>query len=517
MKITGIIFALLSTMLISAPAQGENGGEIKVGYTFIDEVGNRSVNQATFNDYEGLGLSFERFKYTLNNGFRLRADLNNITLNNRNMTLGLGKPGLFGIEVHNDQFRKMYDFEGGAYTRRHKTGGSIWFYPHRYLKVFGGGAFIGRSGTTIDLLNSDAYAAITDVDYTQQSFNAGVKGNYLGGMLQFEYRGTEFEDKISSVRDQTRNQVRFDGMMPAPYFQRLIITGGYKHFESKFSKSKFGISANTVWGGARIKILPTLNASYNFLFDRTSSDSDFVATDNISHGVYLNYENPHKTGVTIGYQYGINDDYEDEVQAGSYYFSGFCRAINNFEFRAEYGIKNENVKDGVRLLGDEEQTRHKISAKYTNSKLGSLGIKYESKNRTNDQIGSEVDFRRFATNFSITLQGKYPNFSGGYSYSDGQYANRDMSFEFRDHLIYGNIESKECKHITMGVGGQYYRSKRDLNLESFMLHFQAAWEFMKGHRIEAIYKIHNFDDFLYTDRYFTANIVEMNLIKELSF
>jgi len=71
--------------------------------------------------------------------------------------------------------------------------------------------------------------------------------------------------------------------------------------------------------------------------------------------------------------------------------------------------------------------------------------------------------------------------------------------------------------FTPGLGVTYYRSQRDLDVESFILRFKLAYGFYSGYRIEIKYDVHNFDDFLFLDRYYTANIVEINLIKNISF
>ncbi len=243
-----LIVCLVAGMLSVAALAGNGSGNVRLGYCFIDQEGNQSVDHATFNDYEGIGLSLEKFRFNLRNGFLINANLRNMTLNNRNMTLGISKPGLFGVEFLNNQFRRIYDFDGGSFTRRNRTDGSIWLYPIRYLKIFGGGSIINRSGTTVDLFNTTGFGSHIESDYGQKSFNVGLRGNYQGRMLQAEYRTLDYKDHKLSSRDQKRNQIRLDGLMPLPYYERLVLTGGFRHFETKYIDNSFKISANTVWG-----------------------------------------------------------------------------------------------------------------------------------------------------------------------------------------------------------------------------------------------------------------------------
>jgi hypothetical protein len=62
----------------------------------------------------------------------------------------------------------------------------------------------------------------------------------------------------------------------------------------------------------------------------------------------------------------------------------------------------------------------------------------------------------------------------------------------------------------------YYR-KRDLDVEHVGLRFNAAYSVAPTYSVKIEYNIQNFDDFLVDDAYYTANIVEVNLIKDLSF
>ena len=517
MKNHKIIVVFIFLLCLSGMAGAvNNGGEVKLGYVFIDEEGNQSVNQPTFNYYPGFLLSLEKFHYNFTNGMRVRADLKNLTLNNRNLSLGLGKAGLFGIDISNNQYRRVYDFDGNSFTRRRQTGGSLWFFPHRYLKLFGGGSFSNLAGSITDLFNPDGPGAVKNMDYGLKTYHAGMRFNFRGKMLQAEYRTSEYTDNKNADRGQKRSNIKLDALLPVPKYEWIVLTGGFRHFETKYSTTEFKISSNRAWGGATAALSRNFSANYNLIFDRTGSDSDIIATDNLAHTIYLTGISPGHAGLTVGYQNDINDDFADEVRANSYYASGWFTPNSHFEFRGEFGTRAEKVEDGWRLVGNEDRNRLKISGKYFYAAHGSLSLKYENKQRDNDQLGTSADFNRFAADATLKLT-KYGEFSGGYSYSTGDYKDLEQEFEFNDHVLYGDITLREYHRLRAGFGATYYRSKRDIDVESFMLHFMASLRFAENHHLEVVYNVHNFDDFLVTDRYYTANIVEINLIKELSF
>ncbi len=512
-----IILCVCACLFLSVSAHASGGsGEVSVSYLYLDEEGNQAVNHPAFNLYEGFGISLENFRYLLDNGIRFDADFKNIILNNRNLSLGVEKSGLFGIRLNHNQYRRIYDFEGASYTRRHVEGGRVWLNPQRYLKLWGGAKNTGRSGKVADLFGPDPAAFPIDVDYGQFEYNGGFRVNYLGRVFWAEYRRSDFSDELDSSRDQSRQTFRINALIPVPKWEWLILSGGFRRFESWHDLSKFEISSNRVWGGFLADLPENFQLRYHFIFDRASSDSDFVATDNLAHAVYLSHLWPRLAQLMVGYQHDINDDFEDEVGADSYSISGWIKPSVAFEFRAEYGLREEEVKEGARLIGDEDRSRLRLTGKYRHQSYGSLSLKFEDRVRENADLDTRIDFKRFAADYSLTLD-KYGILSGGYALSNGDYNNRDEDFEFTDHTLYGDINLNEYHKFTPAFGLTYYRSKRDLDVESFILRFKLAYRFYRDYRIEIRYDVHNFDDFLFIDKYYTANIVEINLIKNISF
>ena len=512
---TLLIGALISmTMMAAATASGN--GDVKLGYIVLDETGNMSVNRATFNDYEGVSLSLENFRYDFKNGMLLRANLRNMTLNNRNLTADVGKAGLFSLKLSHNQFRRIYDFNGGSTARRHNEGASLSFHPVRYIELFGGGANMGRTGSTTDLFSPSPVGDKVDVDYKQYFYNGGARITYRGMMVVGEFRGNQFRDNRDDNRDQDRTEGRFAATVPVPRYEFIVLQGGFRHFETKYKKIDFLISSNRGWGAASMALPSDFIFKYYVMLDRTSSDSDYTAYDNLVHAFYAGYTNHRYGGVTVGYQYDVNDQYWERTNAKSIYGSGWLRPVPQAELRAEYGTRAEDVKESVRLVGNEDINRYRLSGKYRFTEVGNIALKYEAKVRKNDDIGSKVTLNRATIDCGVTLK-KYATLTAGYSYGKGDYENSTSNFKFTDHLLYGDATSQEYHGLTLSAGATYYRSKRDLNVESFNIRCSAAFRFYDDMRFEAIYNVHNFDDFLVRDEYYTANIVEINLIKGLSF
>jgi len=511
-----IISAIILLLGVGIAHAQNRGADFKIGYVYLDEDGNQSVNHSSFNHYDGITVSLEKFRYGFKNGIQLRADLKNINLENRNLTFNLRKPGLFGTNFKSSQFRRIYDFDGDNFTRRNLTAAGIWFYPQKYIKVFAKGSFNNVAGKVNDLFGTSFITSVNELDYKQQKYALGARANYLGRMLRFEYSAINYDDKIDAGNDQTHDMIKLNAIMPVPKYERVQLFGGFNQFKTEYSETEFELKSTTYRGGASAKLTRNVTAKYVAMLNRAVSDSDYVDTDNLAQTFYVTFSKTKVGGITAGYQNDVNDDFEDSFKANSYYFSGWLMPKPNLEFKGELGIRAEEVDQGTRLIGNEDRNKFKISGKYRHKDKGSISFYVESKNRKNDQIGSEAEFIRFGP----YMTGKCKDImycTWGYSYSKGKFKNSEQEFEFTDHQVHIDMNSTEFKGLTGGFGLTYYRSQRDLDVESIGLRFSSAYRVAGNHRIEVIYNAYNFDDLLALDQYYTENIVEINIIKEFSF
>lgn len=512
--IASSIFILLITVSVVL-AQG-GSGDLKIGYNYIDEDGNRSISHSSFNYYDGAGISVENFNYRFKNGLTFKTDLRNINLDNRNLSLGLEQTGTFGVDINTNRYRRIYDFNGDSRTKRDLTAGKIWFNPSRYLKVYALGSFNSVSGSVTELFDPSLPAMSNDIDYDRSKYGVGVRMKYQGRMFQAEYKTASLTNNKDESKDQSRKRFNLFGHLPVPNYEWLTLSGSLGKFETKYDETGSKLEATIAKGSVMIELLKNLQVNYISYFTRAGSDNDLVKTDNLAHLVYASYYPPKRFGLTAGYQYDINDDFEDVVKASSYYLSGMLKPTDHVKLDAVYGMRAEEVDEGARLVGDEDRTRFKVQGKYSKPEKGSLKIGVESRNRKNDDLGSEADFTRYFAQMNRDGM-KYFSLSGGYSYTKGEYDNMGTMFEYESHQVNADVTTREYMNFTGNCGIVYFRNKLDLDSESINLLFSGIYRFDEGLRAEAIYRIFNFDDFLFMDQYYTENIVEVNLIKSFSF
>ena len=475
------------------------------------------MTQSTYNLYEGVALSLEKFSYRFDDGTRVFGNFRNMTLNNRNLVLGVTKSGLYGLSMRNNQYRRTYSSHGGEFTRRHMTNGQFWVQPHRQLKLFGGYGQTGKKGQMIDLFEPAGVAALAMVDYTQKYFNAGARFKHNRSVAEVEYRGSDYSDDTNEANDRSSKRFRVTAASPVPNYENFLINGGFQRFESEIPNQAETLTANTAWGGLKFFCGEGYSLRYSFIFDRSRRTGDLSATDNISHAVYGGKLWRRHGGFSVGYRYKINDDVRDEVTTNGYIFSGWVNVIPEVTLKAGFGSENKEVQQGRTLTGDEDFTRQWASVKYKFTP-GFVRVKLANKKTENDDIGSSAEFTRFATDLSFFSE-DYGQLQTSYAYLDGDFENSAGAFSFREHIVTGDLLSTAYHNLQAGFGGTYMRSKRDLNVESFRVRLTGIYSFMQDYKVEVVYSAFNFDDLadpspIYS-RYYTANVVEVTIAREL--
>lgn len=519
-----LLFSITGTLLVVGLAAGgaqanDYTGAVKIGYTILDEEGNIAVNQPTFNTYEGFGLSLNNFRYNFDDGTRLSANLQNLTLNNRNLRAGVTKSGRFGLNAYSNQYRRTYNFAGSEFTRRSQSGGDVWVQPHAHLRLFGGMGVTSKQGSVRELYEPDPLLALGQVDYGHTQYHAGAQFRYRSSSVTGEYRGSSFTDDLNAINDRKSQRFKISASSPLRRWKNVWLNAGFQHYENRLENLGDTLSANTVWGGGRIFLKEGLAGRYSFIWDRAQRTGDISATDNLMHAISLGKTWSGQGGITVGYRNLVNDDAFDVLKTNSFFFSGWAQPAPRVTLRADVGTSSTDDADGTTLTGNEDVTRFGGSVTLRHD-YGRLRIKAESRKKDNNDIGSEIDFTRVGADATLA-EGRFGELSAAYNLITGKYENSAGMFEFRDHIVTGQALTRAFYGAKVGVGGTYLRSQQDLDIDRVSVSLLGRYAFATRYTLEVVYTAHNFDDYnnanmttLYSE-YYTANIVEINLITEL--
>jgi hypothetical protein len=523
---------LLILSLTSLAKGQEFSGTTKLGWVFVDEEGSAAVNQPTFNLYDGLALSLERFSFKFDNGLKIYGDFKNVTLNNRNLKLGLTKPRKYGLTFNNNQYRRFYSDDGSDYTRRRFYNGQVWLEPVDGFRVFGGLGLMLKKGTNRELFEPVGFTARHEVDYTQTTGNVGFRFTRDRRYFKTEYRLSKYTDEFNSNSDRLTSRLRFTGSAPVPTRDDLFLSAGFQHYSAEMEVRQDTLTTNAFWGGAQWYGYNHYSVKYSFLFDRSRRTGDISATDNILHALYLTRSWVGQGGFTIGYRRQTTDDVYDEVSQNGYFTSAWYKPMTKLTLKAGYGNEQSSVNAGRTLEGEKSRTKFWTALKYRRDE-GGWDLMFKNRSTENNEFAgwdqsSTVNYPRgisYSTEYmEIANDIYYENKSVGtlraaYSYVDGDYTNDSGKFAYLEHVLSGDFESILVSQFTFQLGATYLRGKEDLDYERTVVRMGVNWAFRPGHKLEVKYSAHNFDDYIdpspvYT-AYYTANVVRVNLIREL--
>lgn len=518
--ITNILCASIALVLFAGltSAADSGSGKIGFGYIYLDEDGSKAVNSETYNTYEGFTLSANDWRYNWDNGMALKASLNNVSLNNRDMRLWIGKPGRFSLSATNNQYRRVYSDSADNFTRRRNTNIQATYETSRFLKFFGGYGLSEKHGTDFFVLPAINDTITRSTDYSYKTFNVGTQVGDPHGLVRAEYRKIDFTDNTGTGTDRTADQMNFYISSTVPSVKWLYLAGGLNYRNDKVESTDTDLKTHQWWGGGKAYLSPTLLLDYRLVYATTKRNAPVRTIDNLQNVVSLGKTWNRLGGLRIGYENRVSDDFVNRTSSDGLLANAWLRPDLHWYFKAAVSTRKSDVTDGVTLMGDESRTNHAVSALYSDDKWGSIGGRWESHIRKNDDINSRTDYDVLSGELNL-VDAKKGRMTVTYSHYVGEYQDRsdNTSYEFADHVLTGHAYPVEIGKLTVDFGGTWYRSKREQDLEKMSGEIGAAYRIAKTIQLEGRYRVYNFDNFLVTDEYYTANIVEFRLIKDVQF
>jgi len=518
-KYSRLLCHLAPVLILAGLASAGGEGVARIGYEFVDETGNVALNRETFNVYDGPGLGLENFRYLFDNGVTIRSNLKEITKNNRNLQASIIKPGLFSIDLHHNQYRRTYRSNGADFTRRETTGASIRVKPASRLEFFGGLSRSQKHGTIVGAAFPLVDPIETATDYLQTTFSLGGQYTDPSRQLRLEYRGADFSDDLLAGSDRQTGTFAASGYTVAPKLDWLSIAGGYQYRRDRHETSKIELTTNQVWASARGDLPKGFLVEYRLLAARSDQSERLVEIDNIVHTFSAGRTWKRQGGVKIGYERRTRDDIFNKTAADGVLLSGWWQYVNRLSIRGQMMLRNTEVTDGVRLVGEEELSNFRFSAQVTPRDNWSFTAAYFNRSRSHEDIDVKIDYDALTLGGVVSRPG-WGSLDLSYGYYIGAFDNRGESgnndFTYADHLLTGAVLLEEYRRLTLSFGGSYYRSRRDIDIEKSGLHVTAVYALPQAYQLEASYGVFNYDDYLGFNRYYTANIVQISLAKRFS-
>lgn len=529
MKNLFLLLIVSFLLILSSIAVAENNGEVQLsfGYTSIDGDDNQSVSQETHNLYEGFSFSIENFRYKTNQGINFNANLLNTTRNDRNLRFSAYKPGLFNLSVYNKQYRRIYSTDGVDFTRRESTGMKVTVQPQKNFKLFGGFNYVDKDGTVSYDLRPIIESVSYKTAYTQYDYNFGATGFCNYGRLTVDFKNVTYQDDAAPgfSMDRTADQFNLTINTAIPNHKNIQLFGGYLSREDKMDSTTVTLKTTNGWGAVRAYLKNDFTLNFRMVLASTEHENLLSNTDNNYYTFSAMKTFKRAGGVRVGYEIRSSENDFSKTSATGYLLDGWYN-INDWYFKGRYSFISSEVDKGSVLIGDNEKSKSFFSAKYKLKDFGSATGKVEKRTKEYNDIAnagqtldqSKIDYTK--ASFELALKDKrYGKIIFGSSYYLGEYENMsaDSLYEFSDYVVSTTLIPRSFSNIDFSATANYYRSRRDSDIEKFNMSVTAAWEFIPDHSITGTYKAYSFDDLLVAADTYTSNIIEFKFIKNLTF
>ncbi|MFO7609252.1 MAG: hypothetical protein R6X35_08655, partial [Candidatus Krumholzibacteriia bacterium] len=103
-----------------------------------------------------------------------------------------------------------------------------------------------------------------------------------------------------------------------------------------------------------------------------------------------------------------------------------------------------------------------------------------------------------------------------FSYADDEYVDRLAGFRADNSSVGGRVDFERVRNLRLSAGATYLDIGKDLDIEKSILSFEGHYDLLKDYFVEVKYNVYNYDDYVLLDRYYTANVVWLNVGYRLS-
>jgi hypothetical protein len=178
-----------------------------------------------------------------------------------------------------------------------------------------------------------------------------------------------------------------------------------------------------------------------------------------------------------------------------------------------YSSRNKEDEEDRTLLRDTEYARAEAKIDARPISGFTIGGRVAERTREMPGVGAEAE------GLAASAYGSYRYEHGGdggviaatlgvdYRYADDDYDNTVGEYHVTSQFVTARVDLDLYERITGAAAVHYIDVGEDMDIEKSILSFELAYAFWRTFDAKVKYNVYNYDDFLVTDRYYTANVV----------
>ena len=98
-----------------------------------------------------------------------------------------------------------------------------------------------------------------------------------------------------------------------------------------------------------------------------------------------------------------------------------------------------------------------------------------------------------------------------YAYSDDEYVDQAGAYRADNSTVTARVDLTGVKKLRLGGGITYLDLGKDLDVEKSILTFDGKYDLSRDYFVSVRYNVYNYDDYVLLDRYFTTNVISLNV------
>jgi hypothetical protein len=514
MKTLATLLTMLVVALGTSPLQaGTWNGTVKLGGVFLDEDGDKSTVQETYNIHKGFSLTQLRLAGAPSPESYFMIDLREINLDGRQANLLYRRPGKLKLTASLDQHRQVFDPDRNVTSDRRdwKLGGQLT--PARWINLTGSLNYLTRVGDRLSYPDGTLSVLGGRYDNALLSGRLSAEARKDGRVAAVEYRASDFNDDRNAAADRTGQVVSARIVTPGLLYENCTHMLRAAYGVSKLSSGDLDYTlANFQYTGV-LSPIGRLRFKYNFEAQRIDNESTGLKTDRFQNNIDATVF--HRRGdVSVGYGYETNDN---DITLTRYHS---WRAGTNFRYdrlltaRVEYAGRVKKDQEELTLLKDIEASRFRGDLEVKPVKGLAVGAGVQARERDFPDIDVNAKGWTASGHARYSYSG-WGGFTGTYSYSDDTYKDLNGRFDAICASVTGRVDLERIRDLRLSSGVTFLNVGADLDIEKSILFFEGAYAVRDNIRLEAKYNVYNYDDFVLLDRYYTANVVWFNIAYDL--
>lgn len=503
-----------AVVTLGAPASSARSldGTVKVGGVFLDQTGDRTAVQEISDVYDGFALSQIRLDGSLDPRQYVMLDLRDINLDSRQGDLLYRMPGTLKLTAGYVQHRRIFSPDGAVNSDRKDWRAGAQFTPHKWLALSGSFNAYNRGGDRLAFPLGTAGTLGTRYDDALKSgrLAADVHRGRNGGGISYSI--SSYSNDLETAAKRTGQVVAARFYTPFLFYDKWthLFRGAYGI--QKLSDSGIDHTLSLFEYTTVIEPTGAFQLRYNFNASRVDDEATRLKTDRFQNDVDATYS--YKYGrVRGGYGYETNDDrsltYYHSWRAGTDFNQG-----KRLRATVDYAGRVKKDQEQLTLLQDIESYRVRGKLQVQPVEGVAVGGGYSKRQREFTGIGVKVD-GDVANGFGRYTREGWGALFADYSYSNDKYVDRVGRFDTQSYIVTGRVEIGRIKNLQLAGGVTYLKFTKDLDIEKSLVFVEGAYRLLDDYRLEVKYNVYNYDDYVLLDRYYTANVVRVNLAYDL--